>query len=80
VPGNVVANLDQHVRLAHLAIAGGAREVVFPELSLTGYELEQADVLAFQRIDDRLAPLLRLAHRAGATIIAGAPVRLGSVA
>ncbi len=77
VPGDVAANLDQHIRLARLAIAGGAEVVVFPELSLTGYELEQADALAFQRIDDRLEPLLGLARQAGATIIAGAPVRLG---
>jgi predicted amidohydrolase len=77
VPGDVAANLDQHVRLARLAIAGGAEVVVFPELSLTGYELEQADALAFQRIDARLEPLLSLARRAGALIIAGAPVRLG---
>lgn len=78
VPGDVAANLHQHLQLARVAIAGGAEVVVIPELSLTGYELEQADALAFQRVDDRLAPLLVLAHRAGVTIIAGAPVRLGS--
>lgn len=75
-PGDVAANLAQHVALARLAIAGGAQVVVFPELSLTGYELDQAAALAFEPLDARLEPLLALAHQAQVTIVAGAPVRL----
>lgn len=39
VAGDVQANLDEHLRLARLAAEEGAQVVVFPELSLTGYEL-----------------------------------------
>src|ERR1041385_7750009 len=39
VAGDVKANLDEHFRLARLAATEGAQIVVFPELSLTGYEL-----------------------------------------
>ena len=38
VGGDVDANLEEHVRLAHIAADKGARLVVFPELSLSGYE------------------------------------------
>jgi predicted amidohydrolase len=78
VAGDVPANLEEHVRLARLAAAAGATVVVFPELSLTGYELELAGELAFSENDARLAPLLDLAASAGVTLIVGGPVRLGS--
>jgi NAD+ synthase (glutamine-hydrolysing) len=38
--GNVEANLEVHLSLAHEARASGADLVVFPELSLTGYVLQ----------------------------------------
>jgi predicted amidohydrolase len=60
VAGNVQANLDEHVRLADLAAAEGA-VVVFPELSLIGYELALARELAFSESDPRLYPLLDVA-------------------
>jgi predicted amidohydrolase len=46
VEGDVQANVEQHLRLAEAAAAEGARIVVFPELSLTGYELTLAQTLA----------------------------------
>ncbi|MFN2324801.1 MAG: carbon-nitrogen hydrolase family protein [Gemmatimonadales bacterium] len=76
VPGNVAANLDQHLALAGMAAAAGAQVVVFPELSLTGYELARAAELAFERLDTRLEPLLALARQARVTLVVGAPVRL----
>ena len=52
--------------------------VVFPELSLTGYELALAAELAFSEKDDaRLCPLLELAANHEATLVVGAPVRMG---
>jgi predicted amidohydrolase len=77
VAGDVPANLQDHVRLARLAAAEGARVVVFPELSLTGYELELAGGLAFSEDDARLSPLLDLAAALGVTLVVGGPVRLG---
>ena len=49
VKGDVNANLDEHLRLIDLAASEGAQVVVFPELSLTGYEIELASGLASPR-------------------------------
>jgi predicted amidohydrolase len=42
VPGDVAANLSQHLQLARAAAKACARVLLFPRLSLTGYELELA--------------------------------------
>lgn len=52
--------------------AAGARVVVFPELSLTGYEL---DAPAITADDPRLAPVVEACAEAGATALVGAPVQ-----
>ncbi len=75
--GDVDANLAQHVRLAERAAQEGAHLVLFPELSLTGYELDLARELAFDERDGRLAPLTDLAASLDLTLVVGAPVRLG---
>jgi predicted amidohydrolase len=65
---DVVANASGHanaVRAAH------ARVVIFPELSLTGYEL---DALAITADDPRLAPIVKACAEMGATALVGAPV------
>ena len=76
VPGDVAANLDEHLRLAGCAASEGAQLVLFPELSLTGYEIGLADRLAFSEDDVRLAPLVDVAASRGIIVIAGAPVRI----
>jgi predicted amidohydrolase len=50
---------------------GGVRVVVFPELSLTGYEF---DAPAVEPGDLRLAPLVDACRAAGAIALVGAPV------
>lgn len=77
VAGNVEANLDEHGRLARLAATEGAAVVIFPELSLTGYELTLAADLAFSEDDPRLVPLLDVAGGHGTILVVGAPVRAG---
>src|SRR5256885_15548828 len=68
VPYDVAANA-----LAHAEIVGraGARVVVFPELSLTGYELDAPPLAAD---DPRLAPLVEACRETGSLALAGAPV------
>lgn len=78
VKGDVQANLDEHVRLARLAAAQGAEVVAFPELSLTGYELDLAKDLAFTELDPRLSPLVDVAASQGTILVVGAPARIGS--
>ena len=68
VSGDVAANALAH---AEMVRAAGARLVVFPELSLTGYELE-APVLAAG--DPRLLPLAAACAETGSVALAGAPV------
>ena len=76
VKGDVDANLEAHLRLTQLAASEGAQVVVFPELSLTGYEIGLADRLAFREDDSRLARLVEAACSHSITMIVGAPVRL----
>jgi predicted amidohydrolase len=78
VQGDVRANLEEHARLARVAAAEGAQVVVFPELSLTGYELGLASELAFSEDDPRLSPLLDAASSHSMILIVGAPARVGA--
>lgn len=76
--GDVAANVRQHLELARAAADDGAHVLVFPELSLTGYELARAAKLAFYgTADPRLEPLARAARELSLTLIVGAPARLG---
>ncbi|PSK95567.1 putative amidohydrolase [Haloactinopolyspora alba] len=65
---DVATNARVH---ADVVRAAGARLVVFPELSLTGYELDADPVPAG---DHRLEPLVRACAETGAVALAGAPV------
>jgi predicted amidohydrolase len=76
--GDVEANLEGHIRLIQATAEGDARLLVFPELSLTGYELDLANDLAFSEHDPRLTPLTQLASSYNMTLIVGAPVRIGA--
>ncbi len=68
-------NVRRHVRLSSLAAAHGARLVVFPELSLTSYDLGLSLQDAIDPGDCRLAPLAQVSRDRGLTIVAGAPLR-----
>jgi predicted amidohydrolase len=65
---DVAANALAHADLVRRA---GARVVVFPELSLTGYELDAPPLAAD---DARLAPLVEACAETGSVALAGAPV------
>ena len=75
VRGDVDANIQQHLRLVQIAAGEQTQVLVFPELSLTGYELDLANDLAFSPDDRRLAPLVETASTHSITLIVGAPVR-----
>lgn len=65
---DVAANAAAHADAVRTA---GARVVVFPELSLTGYEFDAAAVAPE---DPRLAPLVDACAATGTLALAGAPV------
>jgi predicted amidohydrolase len=68
VPYDVGQNAVAHAAAVR---AAAARVVVFPELSLTGYELEAPALTAR---DPRLIPLAEACAEAGSVALAGAPV------
>lgn len=81
LPGGIEVNVGAHVRLVEEAHSQGARLVVFPELSLLGYDL---NLLASDRpgprepgshwlvpADPRLERLCAVAARTGTTVVAG---------
>jgi predicted amidohydrolase len=69
LPGDVAGNASRH---ADLVRAAQARVVVFPELSLTGYELADAPVV--DPGDEDLSSLRQACADVGCVALAGAPV------
>ena len=75
VRGDVEGNVEAHARFAKAAARHDARLIVFPELSLTGYEPDIAATHALTSEDPRLKPLIKIARKHAITIVAGAPYR-----
>ena len=78
VKGDVEANIAEHLQLIQAAAHEGAQLIVFPELSLIGYELGVAASLAFSEDDGRLSSLAEMATALAMTVIVGAPIRMGA--
>lgn len=78
IPGDVAANIQRHLALMRAAAEQGVQCLVFPELSLTGYEPFLAADLAIDPQDAVLAPLRELARELRLTAVVGMPVRLAS--
>lgn len=72
--GDIEANLLAHYEYVHVAARSGSRLLVFPELSLTGYEPQLASALALTPDDYRLQTLASLSKQFKMTIVAGAPI------
>lgn len=74
VKGDIAANLAKHQQMIESAAALGARLVMFPELSITGYEPELAKELATEQNDPRLEPLQLLSDKYSIAIGVGLPI------
>jgi len=74
VPGDIPRNVARHLRFGALAAAQGVQLLVFPELSLTGYELALARSNAVRPDSSQLDSLRSLATHAHLTMVVGAPV------
>ncbi len=72
--GDISANVAAHIQFIEKAAQSDTDIIVFPELSLTGYELEMAKDCAISEQDNRLVPFKTLSEKCNMTIIAGAPV------
>lgn len=75
VPGEYEKNISRHIDVIHLAASQSANLVLFPELSLTGYEPRLAEVLAVHPSDSRFDEFQRLSDRYGMLIALGAPTK-----
>src|SRR5262249_32496568 len=78
VRGDMDRNIATHAMAMAAAAAQDVSVLVFPELSLTGYEPDLAADLAISAADERLAPLLALARQHRIAAVVGAPLRKGT--
>ncbi|WP_432470360.1 carbon-nitrogen hydrolase family protein [Amphritea sp. HPY] len=77
VKGRIDLNLQNHLKYVALAAANGADIVIFPELSLTGYEPELASDLALDTSADAdpVIPLSEAAQTQGVIVVSGGPLQ-----
>lgn len=73
--GDISANMTRHLTLIKQAIAHGADTIIFPELSLTGYEPTLAKALATTAGDSRFAVFQTISDANNSTIGIGAPLK-----
>ncbi len=73
--GNIEKNLENHLKWIKQAIQHNAHMVVFPELSLTGYEPDLAESLATNQDNTRLDEMQSLSDKNSITIGVGLPTR-----
>ena len=75
VKGDLSSNLKQHTQFVQLAVSNNADAIIFPELSLTGYEPTLAKALATHPNDSRLDALQTLSNAHQITIGVGLPIQ-----
>ncbi|RPH25458.1 MAG: carbon-nitrogen hydrolase family protein [Bacteroidales bacterium] len=78
VKGDINKNIDKHKGLIEIAISNGVDIIVFPELSLTGYEPLLAKNLATAQNDKRLDPFQEICDLNSIVIGVGLPTRENS--
>jgi predicted amidohydrolase len=78
IKGDIDKNIENHKRLIDMAIANRANVIVFPELSITGYEPELSKELATSQEDKRLDDFQKISDINHITIGVGIPTKSGS--
>lgn len=78
IKGNVLANIETHIKIINLAISYNANAIFFPELSVTGYEPELAKELATNQDDKRFDDFQEISNKNKITIGLGMPTRSNS--
>lgn len=77
-PGNIAANIARHVELINSAAEHNADLIVFPELSICGYEPAIAVAAALPKEDDRFDIFQQLSDAHQLTIGIGVPLKQGT--
>jgi len=75
VKGDVQSNIANHKRLIDIAVSNGAEIIIFPELSITGYEPELAKELATDKDDGRFDDFQIISDAKQITIGIGMPIK-----
>jgi len=73
--GNIQANIENHKRLIELAVSNKTDIIIFPELSITGYEPELAAKLAGDINDSRLNDFQIISDSKNINIGVGMPLK-----
>jgi predicted amidohydrolase len=66
-------NVSEHLKFIGVAASLGVDLIVFPELSLTGYELDLAWGLQLEKDDPKLEPLRRAAREHDMHVLVSGP-------
>ncbi|MAT98852.1 MAG: carbon-nitrogen hydrolase family protein [Anaerolineaceae bacterium] len=75
ITGDIARNIERHKAFVATAVSHQANLIIFPELSLTGYEPTLAQALAIQPDDPRLDVFQTLADTGQIMIGVGAPTQ-----
>lgn len=78
IAGDLAANLQIHMVYIRAAQQAGVDLLLFPELSLIGYELEQLRACALAPDDSRLLALRNLVEASGVCVVLGSPIHDGA--
>ena len=76
--GDILKNIDAHKKFIELAIVSGADIIVFPELSITGYEPSLSKELVTTQDDHRLDEFQHFCDNKNIIIGVGMPIRSGA--
>lgn len=75
VKGDIETNIENHKKIIEIAVNNKAGIIIFPELSLTGYEPELAEALAIVPGDNRLDDFQQISDANQVTIGVGMPTK-----
>jgi predicted amidohydrolase len=75
IKGDIQRNIANHLKFIELAVAESAELIIFPELSLTGYEPQLAKELAMSEDDVRFEEFQKISDNHKITIGIGAPTK-----
>lgn len=78
IAGDIAANVLTHTKFIAAANRAEVDLLVFPELSLTGYELSLLRECLLRPNDSRLAAIRDMAFETKMTVVVGAPVTCGT--
>lgn len=76
IKGNIEENIKNHIKWIEKAVINNADMIVFPELSITGYEPQLAEALAIDKNDSRLDIFQEISDKSKLTIGIGAPTKI----